>query len=159
MLTPELQEGICDLIRKGNRPAEAAGCFGVAPQTYHQWMRLGRNGQSPYADFAVATQSAIADAKEGLVAVMRRAAEADPKHWKAAQAILERFDPKPLQGGAALMQSSPSAAHIDDEAFWARFEKDTAARVALIEERRRILTERKRQEAPELPPATASHGG
>ncbi|MCK5316715.1 MAG: hypothetical protein KAJ55_02310 [Anaerolineales bacterium] len=39
LLTPEMQEKICDLIRKGNRNEVAAEACGVTVATYYRWKR------------------------------------------------------------------------------------------------------------------------
>lgn len=136
-LTPELQEGICDLIRKGNRPAEAAGCFSVSQRAFYEWMQEGKKGTEPYAQFAHAVKTAVSDAKEGLVALIRSAAEKDPKNWKAAAHVLDRLDPK-----SAAVQAAAMPERFD----WARFERETLERLAILEERKRVLAERERDQ-------------
>lgn len=149
LLTRELQDGICELIRKGNRPAEAAGCFGVDQATYFRWMQRGKAGEEPWREFRESVTTAVADAKEGLVALIRSAAEKDPKNWKAAAHVLDRLDPR----GAAI--HAPSKPESFD---WVTFERETLQRMAILEERKRVLAERERDQHALLAPAPDDSG-
>jgi hypothetical protein len=156
ILTAELQERICNIIRQGNPAYDAALSCGVSVSAYKVWIQRGKNGEEPFAAFLAATQSAIAEARTKLRGELLVAARADPKNWKAAEAVLQRLEPqKPTATAGGSPIGLPSVAHIDDAAFWAKFERDTLARVQLIEERKRVLAEREREKAL-LSPSTVA---
>jgi hypothetical protein len=84
-LTPELAEDIAQAIRRGAKPADAAGAYGVPFGTFHEWMGRG-NGQDPlrpalplYIEFAEAVHRAeqICKAAIALMAVEKIKTTAD----------------------------------------------------------------------------------
>lgn len=66
LLTPELQDKICDLIRKGNRNEVAAEVAGVTVQTYYRWKRDNEDfSNACYAARAHAEADRVADHLKG----------------------------------------------------------------------------------------------
>lgn len=65
-LTPEIQKAICDMLEIAVAEKHAAEANGIAEQTFHEWMRRGEAGESPYDDFYVAATRARARAIPNL---------------------------------------------------------------------------------------------
>lgn len=81
LLTPEVQEKVCDALRGGNFRSVAARAAGISVRTMMEWLTEGEaNPQSPHGNFRAAVMEAEGDAERKMVEVIMRAAENDPKH-------------------------------------------------------------------------------
>lgn len=90
LLTPELSDRICEIVRNGNFLEAACSDVGINSRTVRTWKRLGREGHEPYASFLAALGRAEAASENLYVLAIRRAALTD---WKAAAWLLEhRFN-------------------------------------------------------------------
>lgn len=92
-LTPEVQERYLAAIRKGNYRATAAKAANVSRSTVDKWMRLGRDGVEPYADFFRAVLEAEAQVEVEAVEKVLSAGEMDAKHfqWWLSRKFPERW--------------------------------------------------------------------
>lgn len=86
-LTPAIQDAICALVNAGAPLPHAARACGVPWPTVKDWLKKGRAGKQPYADFVAAWQQAKARWVAGAV---MRVTKASDKNWKAAAWLLER---------------------------------------------------------------------
>ncbi len=91
VLTDELSLEIAGHLINGNSIADAAALAGIGESTYHEWVKRGEDGESPFAEFAELTRAARADARTRLVKTVVDAGQVDVK---AAQWLLERMDRK-----------------------------------------------------------------
>jgi hypothetical protein len=82
---------IIAFIRRGNTIETAARCAGIHRDTFYDWMKRGRKGQSGYREFADQVDTAVAQAEALHVEVLREASKDD---WRAAAWILERRNPR-----------------------------------------------------------------
>src|SRR5438128_12676020 len=87
LLTPAIQQTICEVIAKGNYLSVAASAAGVSESALSKWRRRGRRGEEPYASLNAAIDAANRDRQISLVATVKTAADAD---WRAAAWMLER---------------------------------------------------------------------
>lgn len=91
-LTPEVADGIVELIQKCVHPPIAAGAYGVSDSTYHEWLARGeardplRPADPVFIEFAARVRDAEFQAEAALVAL----ATAKVKTTQDALAILER---------------------------------------------------------------------
>jgi hypothetical protein len=86
LLTPQLSDRICELVRNGNFLKDAAKTVGVDQRTIRTWRNLGAQGIEPYAAFVRAFNDAEGASKNIYILAIRRAALTD---WKAAAWMLE----------------------------------------------------------------------
>ena len=89
LLTDEVQETLCELLRRGNPLTVALGVAGVSRPTFYRWLDRGRSPDpedEPYRAFRSAIEAARAQAEAVLVAHTGRHAA---RNWRAAAAILE----------------------------------------------------------------------
>jgi predicted DNA-binding transcriptional regulator AlpA len=92
-LAPELEARLCQALRVGAFPADAAAYAGISRSTLYRWLKAGREpGAEPrLAAFAVAVRQAEAHAViAALEVIFRCGAEGD---WRAACWWLERMYP------------------------------------------------------------------
>ena len=90
-LTPELQEKVCDVIRKGNYIEVACGYVGINAATYYNWMKKGRAEKSgKFLDFLNAVKKAEESAEVMYLDEIRKASSTS---WQAAAWYLERKYP------------------------------------------------------------------
>lgn len=87
ILTEEVQDRMCEAIRLGNYAPTAAEYAGIGVSTHYQWLEKGKQGVTPYAEYAEAIKKAEADAEVRNVALIQEAAK---KNWTAAAWYLER---------------------------------------------------------------------
>ena len=85
LLTPELQDKICALIRAGAWDYVAAEANGVSRDTFHDWMSRGRGtserkSRTLFVQFARAVDKSHA---EGRALAEAQAKKIDPKWWLA----------------------------------------------------------------------------
>lgn len=100
-LTPELQEKIIKYIKAGNYNKVACQMVGICEDTYYEWLKRGKKGESPYSEFSESARQAEAEAEIRNVTIIQIAAKLD---WRAALEILARkyharWGKKELVGG------------------------------------------------------------
>ena len=71
-LTPELQESIVDLIRKGAYDYQAARANGIDDSTFYRWMRAGEKADSVYRQFCREVREARAEARTAAEIQVRK---------------------------------------------------------------------------------------
>ena len=86
-LTEQVQREICGHVNAGAPIPYAANASGVPWPTVRDWLKKGRAGEQPYADFVAAIKEAKAKWVTGAV---RRVNRAGKKNWKADAWMLER---------------------------------------------------------------------
>jgi hypothetical protein len=94
-LTPEVQDGVCRMIRAGQRLEVAAAVAGVSDRSVRSWMAKGELAgatNARYRAFRVAALQAEADAEAILVVRVSKAAAAGS--WRAAAWLLEHRFPE-----------------------------------------------------------------
>jgi transposase len=92
-LTPEIQEKIVSVIRKGNYIETAAAYAGISKQTLYNWLRTGsRKPTGVYGEFVRAVEQALAESEMADLARIEQAAIEG--HWQASAWRLERRFPK-----------------------------------------------------------------
>jgi len=98
LLTPEVTETICDLLKRGNYLQTAARYVGIAPETLGSWLRRGNEliaeDKDDYDEYeqlfvvlALEVEKARSFAEIKAVEVIRNAM---PSQWQAAAWYLER---------------------------------------------------------------------
>lgn len=93
-LTPELQAKVVALVRRGNLRNVAAASVGVTTRKFNDWLRLGAQGQEPYADFLEAIDQAEAEWETRMVQSIEGAGVSGERgEWKASAWMLERRKP------------------------------------------------------------------
>ena len=85
-LTPEIETDILNLVAAGNTLVHAARASGVVAETANNWVKWGRQGRAPYADFAAKFDAAEAKSITDSVRAIQSAGKTD---WRAAKAHLE----------------------------------------------------------------------
>jgi transposase len=90
-LKTELQEMICNLIKRGVYIEVACEAVGIAKSTFYRWLARGENEASGiYRDFSNAIKKAEAESHILYLDMIRKAA---PDCWQAAAWYLERKYP------------------------------------------------------------------
>lgn len=107
--TPGLHEQICENIRKGNRPATAAGMAGIPSNTFYAWMKKGREGDPHLWKFAEDVELACHMAEGTAVASVAGPAGAfvdDPDNakWWLERMRADGFDKNANSKVAALLE-------------------------------------------------------
>jgi hypothetical protein len=90
-LTPELQEKLLNLLRRGNYIETAAACVGIHKDTFYAWMKRGSRGDKRFAAFVEAVHRAMAESEAMDLAIIQRASA---NQWQAAAWRLERRFPE-----------------------------------------------------------------
>lgn len=98
---PALLDSLVQTIATGTLAVDAAAHHGIAPSTFHEWVRrgqhptcvCGRKTPPELVAFAAALEKGKAKRRTVLIARIAKAAQ-DPKHWTAAAWILERTEPE-----------------------------------------------------------------
>ncbi len=90
-LTPNRQKTIVRLIEQGNYASVAVAAAGISAVTYYDWLKRGRSGEQPYANFLNAIKKAESKAEAALVAGIK---DAGIKQWQAMAWLLERTRPQ-----------------------------------------------------------------
>ena len=95
-LTEAVQETILREIREGNYVETACLVAGVTYQSYYNWMKWGREGKEPYAQFFESCARARAEEESSLVKVARAGDGKGESYGpsKAALTFLERTRPR-----------------------------------------------------------------
>lgn len=95
--TPEARATIVQAIRDCNYRGIAAKLAGISPDTFYEWMQMGRNEPEKYpehATFVAEIELAEAEAESELIGVVQKTAlSGSPNTWQAAMTILERKYP------------------------------------------------------------------
>lgn len=86
-LTPQIVDGICELVRLGAKPKRAALSIGVAERTWNRWKQQHAAGVAPYAD---RMQDIFVAEAVYLSKVELCLGEAAVKDWKASLEVLTR---------------------------------------------------------------------
>ena len=89
-LTLETQANIIKALKAGNNRKDSSLYAGISEQTFYTWMKRGREGESPYAEFLESVKIAESQAVVRNVAIIQKAAE---ETWQAAAWWLERKRP------------------------------------------------------------------
>ena len=66
-LSPEVQQRICECLRKGHYAKTAAVLAGISEPTLYTWLERGEAGEEPYAAFRDAIEEANAEAEDMLL--------------------------------------------------------------------------------------------
>ena len=98
LLTPKVQEVICEAIEAAAALEIAAQAAGIGARTLDEWLQHGRkeleadpDAEGPCADFVRAVSVASAKFEGDCLAMIQDAA---PKNWTAAAWLLERKFPE-----------------------------------------------------------------
>ena len=95
-LTNVIQETLVEAFTLGNISIDTAAHYaGIAPSTYYNWMKRGREakkGDERYVEFMEAIEKARAEAIMVNLVIIRRAAQEG--NWQAAAWWLERVMPR-----------------------------------------------------------------
>lgn len=108
--TPEVTQRVADAIRGGNYANVAAQYAGIGESTYYEWLQRGREGESPFAEFAEAIKEAEAQAEVRNMALIQQAAQAGT--WQASAWYLERRYPSRYGRRERLEHSGPEGGPI-----------------------------------------------
>jgi hypothetical protein len=97
----EVHAEIIKHLRSGAFKQHAAQAAGVSARAVDEWLKLGRDGDKRYAEFACDVDRTIAeDAIRNLAVVSAAALKTGKGDWKAAAWLLERKYPKLFGRGA-----------------------------------------------------------
>jgi curved DNA-binding protein CbpA len=91
-LTPELSKQICSAAEHGMPQEVIAEAAGIHPDTLANWLRWGREGKEPYAEFF---RSYKESEWKWSLAVFKRVDKS--RDWKAQQFLLKHKYPKAYQ--------------------------------------------------------------
>ena len=90
-LTPTLRDKFCALVEEGHWLRTAAAACNIDESTVYSWIRRGKAGENPYAEFYDQLEQANAKVEQEALGKVRAAGK---KQWKAAAWILERRFPE-----------------------------------------------------------------
>jgi hypothetical protein len=94
LLTPAVQEAVCERLRKGATFEGAAVLSGISYPAFKSWMQKGAAGEEPYQTFQAAVTQAREHAKqEALENVRAGVLNSGMRDWKAESWWLERMYP------------------------------------------------------------------
>lgn len=93
--TPDVQHRILTALRSGLSMMAAATVGGIHDSTLHEWVRRGKAGEQPFADFAQQVQMAR---QSGLLPLENAVLKGGLKNPKVALAILRARNPKEWGG-------------------------------------------------------------
>jgi hypothetical protein len=93
-LTPEAEVEILNLVAAGNTLNDAARASGVVAETARNWVKWGKAGRVPYAEFVEKLGMAKAKAMTSFNAAIQTAAIDD---WRAAKFQIERIEKRQAQ--------------------------------------------------------------
>lgn len=86
-----LQARMKKCMAAGMMVQEACALSGIALPTHYRWMRLARDGDEKYQEYAEAIQQGLARGEQvALAAVQRAFTRTDKQSWQAAAWLLER---------------------------------------------------------------------
>jgi transposase len=87
--TIDVTARVCEHLRRGGYAVDAAVTAGIDESTFYDWMRRGKKGEEPFAQFAQSVKAA----KRERVQALCEQISSDPT-WQAKAWLLERTDPK-----------------------------------------------------------------
>jgi hypothetical protein len=114
---PSTIAAICEIVRQGVAPVEAALVVGVCEDAFVEWLRAGKEGEEPAATLLRKLRQAEAEAELTVIGRIKLAAKSN---WQAAAWIAERRWPeryarRSIQGDdAPRRQDTPAARALDD---------------------------------------------
>jgi hypothetical protein len=112
--TPERAALLVAALGAGNAQAPAARAVGIGERTLREWLRLGRLGREPFADFARRVETAR---MEGEVRqVTQIATAAGQGEWRAGAWLLERRFGEPPESPDTAAVAEAAAARARTEA-------------------------------------------
>ena len=85
-LTPEIEVDILNLVAAGNTLIHSGRAAGITGDTAKNWVKWGRAGKKPYAEFVTKLDAAEAKSVTDSVKAIQVAGKTD---WRAAKAHLE----------------------------------------------------------------------
>ena len=91
-LQPDVRTKILSVLSVGASRQTAYQLANLSPQTFHNWMRRGQEGEEPFKSFAEAVTAAELNVKTDYLSIIQHAARSGD--WKAASWFLERRFPK-----------------------------------------------------------------
>lgn len=109
LLTPALQEKLCNLLCSGSYRKVAAVSVGICERTLRHWCEWGGEGREPYAAFVAAIEKAESEGELALLAKV----EAGGEGWQSKAWILERRWPARWSGRVRLQVSEELGAFAD----------------------------------------------
>jgi len=77
-----VHDSIVNSIKGFQRPLVAAQIAGIPASTFHNWMRLGKEGNPHLWEFAEDVENAMAIAEGKAIDMVIKAAETDPENFK-----------------------------------------------------------------------------
>jgi len=113
-LTAKMIERIAGAIEKGMPAATVCRGVGIAPKTYYDWLKKGRDNYSPiYKRFLIAIDKANLKAEEELLQIIKKHST---KQWQAAAWIMERrFRDRWGREGYDSDKGKPDDSPVDEE--------------------------------------------
>lgn len=90
-INPRTVVFMVDLRAQGLSKKGVMARMGLAPNTWHAWMKKAQAGEQPYLLWSQCIGTAEADMEEEMMDNVRNAAQSD---WKAAKWVLERMQPE-----------------------------------------------------------------
>ncbi len=90
-LTTEIEVKILNHVGVGSKLVDAAREAGISADTARNWVKWGRTGKKPYADFAAKLDIAEAAPRTSAMKAWHGAMGED---WRAAKAFIEYLDKK-----------------------------------------------------------------
>ena len=139
-LTPEVEVDILNLVAAGNTLIHAGRAAGVTSGTTLNWVKWGRAGKKPYADFVMKLDAAEAKAVTESVKAIQVAGKTD---WRAAKAHLEYIHKRSVSPQSIVRQLEEILQVVEDV-----LGKDEAKKVL------RAIVERSGSEEAAQPGAT-----
>jgi hypothetical protein len=91
LLTPEVEAKIVAATSRGLRRVQAAQVARIHPATLFEWIKRGRAGESPYAEFVERLKGAESDGEDALLDLLHAHAAVT---WQAGAWLLERRHPE-----------------------------------------------------------------
>jgi transposase len=123
-LNKELQEMICNLIKRGVYIEVACEGVGIGKSTFYHWLQRGEKEKSGiYVDFLDAIKKAEAEAHVMYLDIIRKAA---PDCWQAAAWYLERKYPH-MWGRRERQEGAPHTADLKETWHRILFEREDEA--------------------------------
>lgn len=90
-LTPELQNKIIELLRKGNYRNVVCNAVGIHEDTFYEWIKKGEQGIKPYSEFTELVKKVESEFEIELLNNILEMTKNDPKY---ALEILSRKYPE-----------------------------------------------------------------
>lgn len=87
----EIEQKVLDGVRQGLSSKDAALCAGISETSFFKWLKLGREGNPVYAQFAERIEVARAEAKQRRIKIIY---DAEPEDPRLALEMLARMYPQ-----------------------------------------------------------------